>query len=66
MAKLRVFENAEEIGLHLAGRLLQEFERARQLGRRFVLGCPTGRTPRPTYATLARRLSIAPQDLSHV
>ncbi|HEX6628943.1 MAG TPA: 6-phosphogluconolactonase, partial [Gemmatimonadaceae bacterium] len=47
-------------------RLLQEFERARQLGRRFVLGCPTGRTPRPTYATLARRLSIAPQDLSHV
>ena len=66
MAQLRVFENPEEIGLHLADRLLQEIQRARESRRRFVLGCPTGRTPRPTYATLARRLSTEPQDLSHV
>lgn len=66
MATLHLFENPEEIGLHLADRLLQEIQRARESGRRFVLGCPTGRTPRPTYATLARRLSTSPQDLSHV
>jgi glucosamine-6-phosphate deaminase len=66
MAKLRLFENAEEIGLYVADRLLQDIQRARQSGRRFILGCPTGRTPRPTYATLARRLSTEPQDMSHV
>ena len=66
MAKLHLFETAEEIGLHLADRLLREIQRARESGRRFVLGCPTGRTPRPTYAALVRRLSTEPQDLSHV
>ena len=65
-AKLQVFQSAEELGLQLADRLLSEIARARESGRRFLLGCPTGRTPRPTYSAIARRLGSKPQDLSHV
>ncbi|OLE15843.1 MAG: hypothetical protein AUG20_02125, partial [Gemmatimonas sp. 13_1_20CM_3_60_15] len=51
---------------HLADRLLREIEQARTVGRRFVLGCPTGRTPRPTYSAIARRLATEPRDLRHL
>ncbi len=63
---LRVFPTAEKLGEHLATRLLGEIEAARKSERQFVLGCPTGRTPRPVYAAMARRLAAAPQDLSHL
>lgn len=66
MARLRVFDAADAIGSELAERLLGEIRQARETGRRFILGCPTGRTPRPIYSAMARRLSAAPQDLSHV
>lgn len=66
MAQLNVFDTPDDIGSHLAQRLLRDFQRAGDSGRRFVLGCPTGRTPRPTYAAIASRISNAPQDLSHV
>jgi len=65
-AKLQIFPTAEEIGEHLADRLLREIEQARTVGRRFVLGCPTGRTPRPTYSAIARRLATEPRDLRHL
>lgn len=47
----------EAIGEHLADRVL-----SRITGKRFLLGCPTGRTPRPFYDALARRQP----DLSRV
>jgi glucosamine-6-phosphate deaminase len=57
-------ETADEIGSRLARRLLSEIQRASQEGRRYLLGCPTGRTPRPIYAAMARQLGSTPQDLS--
>jgi glucosamine-6-phosphate deaminase len=65
-APLRVFPSPEAIGEHLAEALLQRVAQARAAGRRFLLGCPTGRTPRPVYAAMARRLAEAPQDLGHL
>ncbi|MFL5480900.1 MAG: 6-phosphogluconolactonase [Gemmatimonadaceae bacterium] len=65
-ARLNVIETADEIGSVLGNRLLSEIDRARAEGRRYVLGCPTGRTPKPIYGAIGRRLSTAPQDLSHV
>lgn len=47
----------EAIGEQLAARVL-----SRLTGSRFLLGCPTGRTPRPFYEALARRRG----DLSSV
>lgn len=47
-----VFESPEALGEAVATRIL---ERAADSRKRFLLGCPTGRTPRPVYAALARR-----------
>src|SRR5258705_11816809 len=62
----RVLASAEAIGDYLAPRLLQRIESARLSRKRFHLGCPTGRTPRPIYAAMARLLSEKPQDISHL
>jgi glucosamine-6-phosphate deaminase len=63
---VRVFPSPDAIGAHLAERLLGRIELARQAGKSFILGCPTGRTPRPVYAAMARQLAQAPQDISHL
>ena len=65
-APLRVLPTPEALGEELADRILQRIEEARVGGRPFLLGSPTGRTPRPIYAAMARRLAAHPQDLSHV
>ena len=62
----RIFESPHAIGEHLAERLLKRIEEARSSNRSFLMGCPTGRTPRPVYAAMARRLAATPQDLSHL
>jgi glucosamine-6-phosphate deaminase len=61
-----VFGTADEIGSRLADRLLAEIQQAREAGKRFLLGCPTGRTPRPIYTAMAQRLAVTPQDLSEL
>lgn len=50
----------------MAERLLERIERAHVSGKRFVLGCPTGRTPRPVYGAMAQQLAEKSQDLSHL
>ena len=65
-APLRVFANPEAIGEELATRLLGRIERARIAGQQYLLGCPTGRSPRPVYAAMGHRLAASPQPLSHL
>ena len=63
---LSVFASPDAIGEHLATRLLERIESARQAGNGFLLGCPTGRTPQPVYKAMAQKLAEKPLDLSHV
>lgn len=63
---LHVFPSPAEIGRHVAELLLRRIEAARSAGARFLLGCPTGRTPRPVFDAMATRLGDRRQDLSHV
>jgi glucosamine-6-phosphate deaminase len=63
---VRVFPSPDAIGAELAPRLLERIELARLAGKRFVLGCPTGRTPRPVYGAMSRQLAQAPQDISRL
>ncbi len=63
---MRVFPSAEEVGEYVAEGLLRRIEVAREAGARFLLGCPTGRTPRPVFGAMARRLTESPRDLSHL
>lgn len=65
-AQLRVLASPDEIGEDVAARLLERIESARLAAKRFLLGCPTGRSPKPVFAAMARRLGAKPQDLSHL
>ena len=63
---VRVLPSPDAIGEAVAERVLSRIERARLTDAPFLLGCPTGRTPRPVFAAMARRVAEMPQDLSHV
>jgi glucosamine-6-phosphate deaminase len=63
---LRIFESPAALGASLAEELVDRIDRARQAGKNFLLGCPTGRTPRPVYEALARQFAKASADISHV
>ena len=63
---LRIFPSPEAIGEAVAERILASLERARLTKNRYLLGCPTGRSPRPIFDAMARRLADSPQDLSHL
>ena len=63
---LRVFATADALGEYVAARLLERVEQARVEGRRFLLGCPTGRSPRPVFAAMARQLATRPRDVGHL
>lgn len=65
-ASVHVFASPDAIGVELAPQLLQRIEMAREAGRRFLLGCPTGRTPRPIYEEVARLLAESRQDVSNL
>lgn len=66
MTELRVFPDAEDMGAGLAGEIAAGIEDARARGRRYLLGCPGGRSPRTTYAALARIVAERSLDLSHL
>jgi glucosamine-6-phosphate deaminase len=55
LTPLRVYPTPESLGEALATRVLARVDEARRAGRQFLLGCPTGRTPRPIYDALLRR-----------
>lgn len=63
---LRVFRSPEDIGEEVAGRILRGIAGAAASGARYLLGLPTGRTPRPVYEAMARHLAATPQTLAHV
>ena len=63
---LRVFPSPDAIGEYVGERILDSVAQAKNAGRRFLLGCPTGRSPRPILAEMARRLAESKQDISHV
>ncbi len=63
---LRIFDTPDQVGVHVADRILDAVGTAERLHRRFLLGLPTGRTPRPIYRAMASRLATTPQSLSHV
>lgn len=63
---MRVFPSPDAIGDEVAKRLLARVEQARLTKSRFLLGCPTGRTPKPIFGAMARYLGQAKQDLSHL
>jgi glucosamine-6-phosphate deaminase len=65
-APLRILPTPDAIGDYVAERILRDVADAARDGRRFLLGLPTGRTPRPVYAAMTRCLAARSQSLAHV
>jgi glucosamine-6-phosphate deaminase len=61
-----LFDTPQALGDDLAARLVAGIAAAAQSGRQYLLGCPGGRTPRPVYQAMARRLGESRQTLAHV
>jgi glucosamine-6-phosphate deaminase len=66
MAPVTIFDTPEQLSWTLAGEILERTRAALRRRRRFLLGCPSGRTPRPIYQALARRAAEANDNLSHL
>jgi glucosamine-6-phosphate deaminase len=64
MTEVRVFADDAALGAALADEIVAGIDTARAEGRRYVLGCPGGRSPRSTYQALAHR--VAGADLRHL
>ena len=65
-APLRILNTPDDVGEYVASRILRGIDSATRDGRRYLLGLPTGRTPRPVYVALTRALASAPRSLRHV
>jgi glucosamine-6-phosphate deaminase len=65
-AAVTVFDSPEQLAWTLAGEILDGMRAALRRRRRFLLGCPSGRSLRGTYQALARRAAEANDNLSHV
>ncbi|MEY4959664.1 MAG: hypothetical protein RL271_1038, partial [Actinomycetota bacterium] len=55
-----------DLGKIAAELVFVELKKCYDIGNRFVLGCPGGRTPRSTYSALANLIKRNNQSLSHV
>lgn len=66
MTALRIFPDADALGAALAVEIVTGMTEAAREGRRYLLGCPGGRSLISTYLAVAARLRVAPMDLAHV
>jgi glucosamine-6-phosphate deaminase len=64
--KVRIFDTPETLGEALAERLVAEIVEAAAAGGAYLLGCPGGRSPRPIYRAMARRIGASGISLAHV
>lgn len=65
-SSLKVFATADDAGHAIAMRIAAGIRAAGEQGRRYVLGCPGGRSPQPIYSALARIVAEQHMRLDHV
>ena len=62
----RRFDTTDDLADAAARMVVDGIEQAGAHGRRYVLGCPGGRTPKPVYDAIARHGASRGIDCSHV
>lgn len=62
----QIFADADSLGRHLAQKLLAGIAAANAAGRPYLLGCPSGRTPKPVYEQMGAQLARQAQDISNL
>lgn len=66
MLSTTIFDHVDALARALAADLLARIREAGAANRRFLLGCPGGRSPMPVYEAMGRQLAEHPADLSHL
>ncbi len=61
-----VFKSDQELGYAAAEEIFAGIQRTEKNRERFVLGCPSGRSPRSTYKALGEMISTNQQTLGNV
>ena len=61
-----IHRSPEEVGQALAAPIADGIAAARRQGRRYLLGCPAGRSALPVYRALAEQVRERGLDVSHV
>ncbi len=65
-AEIIVFPTDAELGAAAAQEIFDGIRDAEKMGKKYVLGCPGGRSPRSTYGALASLVSSARQSINHL
>ena len=63
---IKVAPSSEDVGQFVANLILDGLAKARENNRDFILGCPSGRTPRSTLKALAEHVKSEQIDLSNL
>jgi glucosamine-6-phosphate deaminase len=66
LMRITVFPDARAVGETLAGEIADGIAQAHEAGRRYLLGCPGGRSPRATYRALAEQVAARRLSLSRL
>lgn len=66
IAKITIFPTDTELGMAAAQKIFTGIQDAENMGMKYVLGCPGGRSPRSTYRALSALLSKAGQSIKHL
>jgi glucosamine-6-phosphate deaminase len=61
-----IFPDPDALGSALATEILDAAAAAKRAGRRFLLGCPGGRSLKATYEAMAQLATERKEDLSHL
>jgi glucosamine-6-phosphate deaminase len=66
LMKITVFPDTRAVGETLASEIADGITQANEVGRRYLLGCPGGRSPSATYRALAEQVAIRQLGLSQL
>jgi glucosamine-6-phosphate deaminase len=66
LMQITVFPDTRAVGETLAAEIAEGIAQANEAGRRYLLGCPGGRSPRVTYRALAAQVAARRLDLSQL
>jgi len=61
--RISIHETEDDLGIALAGIIFAQFLGAQRKGKKYLLGCPSGRSPKRTYKALAAMISNSRADL---
>lgn len=62
--QVSIHETPDDLGMAVANKILQQFLAAQNAGQQYLLGCPSGRSPKPVYAALASLFANSDINLS--